>query len=105
MSVGPMGALPASIAGLPTVQAREGNADRVAQELAARQRQSYYEGKADVAAGVGETDGENHETADRDADGRMEWEPPPAVRQHGPHVTPNSKDATGQSGTLLDLTG
>ena len=30
--------------------------------------------KAEAAAGVGEPDGEDHETAERDADGRRPWE-------------------------------
>ena len=33
--------------------------------------------KAEAAAGVGEPDGEDHETAERDGDGRRPWEDQP----------------------------
>ena len=39
--------------------------------------------KAEAAAGVGEPDGEDHETAERDADGRRPWEDQPE-----PEATP-----------------
>jgi hypothetical protein len=105
MSIGPTGGLPASIAGLPAAQAKGSEVDRGPQELAARQREAYYAQEADDAANVGETDGEDHETADRDADGRLAWTPSPEAGRKRDHLPPNSRDATGQSGNLLDLTG
>ena len=57
------------------------------------------------------TDGEDHEAAERDADGRRIWED--TRRKQGEDSpgtpaepeTPRGKDTTGQSGTLLDLSG
>jgi hypothetical protein len=105
MSIGPMGGTPANAAGVPLAQTKGSEIDRAQQEVAARQRQSYYSEKADAAAGVGETDGEDHETAERDADGRLLWEPPDESTPAEKHVPPKSKDPTGQSGSFLDLTG
>jgi hypothetical protein len=105
MSIGPMGGLPASVAGLPAAQAKGSERDRGPEELAAQQREAYYAKSADDAANVGETDGENHETADRDADGRLAWEPAPDGRRKEHRLPPQSRDASGQSGNVLDLTG
>jgi hypothetical protein len=105
MSIGPMAGLPASIAGLSAAQAKGSEVDRGPQELAARQREAYYAQKADDAANVGQTDGEDHETADRDADGRLAWTPPPDAGRKGEQPLPNSRDASGQSGNLLDVSG
>jgi hypothetical protein len=105
MSIGPMGGLPASVAGLPTAQAKGSEVDRGPQELAAGQRQAYHAQKAADAANVGQTDGEDHETADRDADGRLAWMPADTARRKDDHAPPRSRDATGQSGNFLDLTG
>ena len=62
-----------------------------------------------MAAGVGQTDGENHQTAERDADGRRLWE---FSRRHGEQDAvheeprdPQVQDPTGQSGSMLDLSG
>ena len=62
---------------------------------------------------IGETDGQEHGAAERDADGRRLWEKP--LGKKGPPAAaddsaamppvPVSKDATGQSGIQLDLTG
>jgi hypothetical protein len=66
--------------------------------------------KAENAAGIGETDGEDHEAEERDADGRRLWEEPvnsdgsPQSPQADPDA-PRSKDASGQRGNLLDLSG
>ena len=105
MSIGPMGGTPASAAGLPLAQTTGGESDRIQQDLAAHKRQLYYAQRADVAAGVGETDGENHETADRDADGRLLWESAAEARGKEHVAPPRGKDAKGESGSLLDLTG
>ena len=66
----------------------------------------YHERKAEAAAGVGEPDGEDHETHDRNADGRRPWEDQPAPEADAePPDMRQSKDPSGQSGNLLDLTG
>ena len=73
-------------------------------ELRARSEQ-----KAEMAAGVGQTDGDNHQTAERDADGRRLWEFPQRRRRAGRRprrvASPQGQDPTGQSGSMLDLSG
>ena len=55
--------------------------ERAQQEVGARRRQVYHQQKAEAAAGVGEPDGEDHEAAERDADGRRPWEDQPEPEQ------------------------
>ena len=112
MSVGPMGGVAGSVAGSPLAQTKGSEPERAQQDAVAQQRRAESDQKADSAAGIGETDGEDHETAVRDADGRRPWEPPPEAKnaeqtedQSAPPAQPQSKDATGQSGNLLDLSG
>jgi hypothetical protein len=112
MSVGPLAGLAGSVAGSPLAQTKGAEPERAGQETVAQQRVTDSEQKADAAAGIGETDGEDHEAAERDADGRRLWEPPAdpknaqqAADQTGPPPQRQSKDATGQSGNLLDLSG
>ena len=110
MSVGPLGGLAGSAAGSPLSQTSGSEAQRAQQETGAQQRQVYTEKKAESAAGIGETDGEDHETAERDADGRRLLEEPPEPKEEASedkpeHESRQSKDPTGKSGNLLDLTG
>ena len=111
MSIGPLGGI-ASAAGSPLAQATGSEVERTQQDVGAQQRQVQSDLKADAAAGIGETDGEDHEPAERDADGRRLWEAPPekkdpeaADQEPAAPAPKQTKDATGQSGTLLDLTG
>ena len=112
MSMGPLGGIPASVAGSPLAQTAGSEVERAKQETAAQQRRVDANQKAENAAGIGEADGEDHETAERDADGRRLWEGPPQPPtgeepepgRPGPQER-RSRDATGQSGNLLDLTG
>ena len=55
-------------------------------------RKVFFAQKAETAAGVGQPDGEDHETGERDADGRCPWPQPDAPAQ----------DETGHQ---LDLNG
>ena len=57
--------------------------------------------EAAAAAGVGEPDGEDHETAERDADGRRPWEDPPEARARmpAPPDVRQSKDPRSRAGT------
>ncbi len=109
MSIGPMSSIAGSVAGTSLAQTRGSEIDRAQQESTAREILARTEEKAELAAGVGQTDGENHQTAERDADGRRLWA---FSRRHGesdvgheeagePHV----QDPTGQSGSLLDMSG
>ena len=59
--------------------------ERAQAEVAAERRAVYYDDKATAADGVGEPDGDDHETAERDGDGRRDWE--------------GSRKAEGQAGT------
>lgn len=110
MSVGPMGGLPASAAGAPLAQTKGSDVDRAQQDSAAQQRRVQTDQKAEMAAGIGETDGEDHATGERDADGRRLWEQMPGGSEQNDADENGSdqsrvKDPTGQSGSLLDLSG
>ncbi|MBN1909844.1 MAG: hypothetical protein JW818_08910 [Pirellulales bacterium] len=110
MSIGPLGGITAGAAGAPLAQTTGPETERAQQDSASQQRQIRNNEKADAAAGIGETDGEDHETEERDADGRRLWEEPPpgadATNENAPPDEPRpSKDASGQSGNLLDLSG
>ncbi len=103
-----------SIAATPLAQTQGSDVDRAALETAGQARQVANDLKAENAAGVGQTDGEEHQSSDRDADGHRLWENTPgkpakhasaAADQSPPAVPPASKDPTGQSGNQLDLTG
>jgi len=112
MSVGPLGGIAAGAAGSPLAQTHGSEIDRARHDAAAQQRKLRSDQKAEDASGIGETDGEDHETEDRDADGRRLWEesPSPDEGKAGASTSDSSgaargKDATGQSGNLLDLSG
>ncbi len=107
MSVGPMAGLAASVAATSLAQNTGSDVERTQQATGNQQRQVRNEQRAVSAAGIGETDGDNHETNDRDADGRRPWE-----RSELPNASSEpstglrlSRDASHQSGNLLDLSG
>ena len=125
MSIGPAGfysiiaatSPQASASGVPLAQSQGSDADRTAQEVAEQKRAAEARLKAESAEGVGQTDGEEHESNERDADGRRLWEKPvrasddpeaeepespDTIAAPPPHA---SRDATGQSGSQLDLMG
>ena len=115
MSLGPLGGIASSAAGSPLAQTKGSDVERAEQDAGSQARRVQTDQKAENAAGIGETDGEDHETAERDADGRRLWEEPPegqpaeeagepdqAPAAHDPR---RSKDSSGQRGNLLDLTG
>ena len=107
MSVGPLGTA-SSFAG--TAQSRGSDVERSQQEDAAHERSVKSGQKAELAAGVGETS-EDQESQDRDADGRRLWENPSGKGPAEPATDANqgdppvSKDASGDRGTNLDLSG
>jgi hypothetical protein len=80
-----------------------------AHDIAMRQLRAATAAKAEAAAGIGATDGEEHEVADRDANGRRLWEAAPMPQNHSEapaDPTPGpAKDVTGQIGLGLDLCG
>jgi len=111
MSIGSLGGVASSAAGSPLAQTKGSEAERTEQDATAQQLRAESEHKAEAAAGIGQTDGEDHEPAERDADGRRPWEVGPksqedeATERATPRELPQGKDATGQSGTQLDLSG
>jgi hypothetical protein len=113
MSIGPLSSIAGSVAGTSLAQTRGSEIDRAQQENAARELVARGDEQAEMAAGVGQTDGENHQTAERDADGRRPWEFPrrpddrPAEQDAGPEGPQPGpvQDPTGQSGGLLDVSG
>lgn len=100
MSVGPAG----------NTQALSGTQ----QDVANQTRQTRSDLKAEQAAGLGATDADQ-EASDRDADGRRPWEigaddenqnaDEDDEREHKQRDGVKSKDPTGNSGGMLDLTG
>ena len=112
MSVGPMGFF-GSIAATPLSQSKGSDVDRAAQETNGQSGQTSNALKAENAAGIGATDGEEHGAAERDADGRRIWEKSPGKKKPVAGLSadldampmPHSKDASGASGNQLDLTG
>lgn len=112
MSIGPLGGLMGSVAGAPLAQAKGSEVERAQQDQATQERQVRSETRADAAAGIGETDGQDHETGERDADGRRLWERSATGDKKGEPSAADAasrpargKDPTGQSGSQLDLTG
>lgn len=112
MSVGPMGGIAASAAGSPLAQTKGSESQRAQQDAGSQQRRIESDKKAESAAGIGETNGEDHQTEQRDADGRRLWEhsgeekaEETAEADAGPPQQQRSKDASGESGNLLDLSG
>lgn len=107
MSIGPT-SFAASLAASTLNQARGGETERLAQESAAKERQIEGDRHAENAAGVGTTEGDEA-ASDRDADGRRLWERPTqgksATEDEADSSAGRPKDLTGQSGSLLDLTG
>ncbi len=109
MSIGSLSSVMGSVAGAPLAQTKGSEPERAEQTVVAQQTRADSDRKAEAAAGIGETDGEDHEPAERDADGRRPWEAPPGTPPDAldgaAASPPPCKDATGQTGRLLDLTG
>jgi len=128
MSIGPAGfysiiaatSPQASALAVPLAQTQGSDADLAARDVAEQSRQTDTDTKAETAAGVGQTDGEEHASNERDADGRRLWEKPlgktedaepdqelaAEVSEEDDIGTKHaSKDASGDSGGQLDLMG
>ena len=107
MQVGPLGNVAAGAAGAPLAQVKGTELDRTHQESAAHQRRVQTEQQAADAAGIGQTDGQEHQTDERDADGRLPWEMPARPPQNPPPSPPPSRpeDPDGTIGAQLDLLG
>jgi hypothetical protein len=111
MSIGPMSGILVSAAGVPLAQSKGADVDRAEQDVNVQKRDNSFEQKAEAAAGIGETDGEDNKPSERDADGRLPWKRSP----HPQNANDDDKesvltshkvtDPTGESGNLLDLSG
>jgi hypothetical protein len=113
MNVGSLAGTIGSAAGSPLSQTAGSEAERASRENAAQQRQVDANQKAEMAAGIGKAR-EDQESSERDADGRRPWEAPvkkdaSTSEEQDAAASTNSvrqsKDATGQCGNQLDLTG
>jgi hypothetical protein len=100
-----IGPIITTAAGTPLAQTKGTEMERAGEEVGAQRRRVYHEQEAEAAAGVGEPDGEDHETAERDGDGRRPWEDRPEIKKTGAIDKRQSKDPSHQSGNFLDLTG
>jgi hypothetical protein len=104
MSVGSLGGLIGSAAGVPLSQTAGSETERTGREGAAQERALDGIERSEKAAGIGTTE-QDQEASDRDADGRRLWEQPPDKNKEGDEHPHQSRDASGQCGTQLDLTG
>jgi hypothetical protein len=104
MSIGPLNAVNAGAAGVPLSQAKGSEIERTAEQLGAERRRVYHGRKAEAAAGVGQPDGEDHEAADRQPDGRYPWDELSDPVNAEP-TAPTSANPTQELGNLLDLSG
>jgi len=111
VSIGSVGIV-GSVAGAPLAQAKGADVERNREAAANQQRQIHSETNAESAAGIGKTDGDNHETHDRDADGRMLYDYGLDRKPEDDEATPKDEaepphavDPTGQAGSHLDLSG
>jgi hypothetical protein len=104
MSVGSLGGIIGSAAGVPLSQTGGSETERTGREGAAQERALEGVERSEKAAGIGTTE-QDQEASERDADGRRLWELPPDKNQEGDEHPRQSRDATGQCGTQLDLTG
>ena len=109
MSIGPFSGIAGSAAGTSLAQTRGSEIDRIQRENTARELLTRSQQKAEMAAGIGQADGDNHQAAERDADGRRLWEFPQPPGQPDADCEeprrPPDQDPTGQSGNVLDLSG
>ncbi len=85
--------------------------DRAQRESTVHQRGVQYDAKADQAAGIGQTDGEEQTTEDRYGDGRQPWQLPAAGEpatgaDHQKQEKPSApRGPSGTNGRLIDLSG
>ena len=90
-------------------QARGSEIDRIQQENTARELRARSRQQAEMAAGIGEADGDNHQSDERDADGRRLWEfPQPSGKEDAGQEEASRSQGRGtpsQNSNLLDLTG
>ncbi|MEO1497755.1 MAG: hypothetical protein AAFV43_11455 [Planctomycetota bacterium] len=111
--MGPIGGIIGSAAGAPLSQTQGASAERSGRDAAAQERGVELDLKAEQAAGIGQTEGDQ-ESSDRDADGRRMWEQQQQEKreQDSPDDDSLDEEATSRSprddeetGGSLDLVG
>ena len=108
MSIGSLGIV-GSLAGTPLAQ-KGPEADKVQKEAADRSRQTDAEVRAEMAAGIGQTE-EESQASERDADGRRPWEVPARKKEEERAADPAvdasipARDPSGERGGLIDISG
>lgn len=110
MSIGGHLPLVSGLAGVPLAQARGKEVDRVSEEVAQQSHRLASQRAAEAASGIGETDGQDHHTEERDADGRRPWEIPIGTKKAGTSSPtaedgPRSARSVGNVGQIVDLLG
>jgi hypothetical protein len=107
-----MTGIPAAAAGAPLAQTKGPDVERVGQDVGVQQHAVRGNFKAESAAGVGETDGKDHQTDERDADGRLPWhlsreekDEASSTAADAPLPPSPPNDPGGAAGNLLDLSG
>jgi hypothetical protein len=102
----------ASAAGTSLAQSSGPDKAVAQQDVYVRQRALEAAQETEDAQGIGQTDGDDNQTNERDADGRTPWmiggrPPAPAVDESAeePAVESPVADASGERGSHLDLSG
>ena len=110
MTMVPLGGILTSAAGTALSQTAGSETERAQKDALTQRRGVDADQHAERSAGIGQTE-QDHETSERDADGRRLWEGPVDPKKSQKTAAEveaesrQSKDPTGQSGTKLDLTG
>lgn len=95
-------------AATPLTQSKGTDVDRAVQETSTHKDKTSSDTRAEEAAGIGQTDGDQHEIEEREGDGRMPWQWHGTEQNNADGDSTQkqpSRDTTGQCGNLLDLTG
>jgi hypothetical protein len=104
MSINSLGIV-SSLAATPLAQ-KGPQADQVQRQAVDHARQAESQSRAEVAAGIGQTE-EESEASERDADGRRPWEIPPLRKadEPMPDAPPAAIDQGSERGGLIDISG
>lgn len=102
MSMGPLGGILGSAAGSPLSQTKGATTERAARDSAVKETADQLDLQAEKSAGIGQTEQE-HESSDRDADGRRAWEWCEHERAEEEEAPPNEAPAGLDSEGHLDL--
>ena len=107
MSLGSVGGIGPGAAGSPAAQITGSDVERAQLATANQRRANAAARLAASATGIGETDGHDLETGDRDADGRRPWEirqDPHKNDSDPPPLKPRVAGDDGPRGGTLDVT-